>query len=273
MTKRLLAWIGVVAMCCGVQAQVKYTPDTLECHVIGFSVGAIMPGSGSASEGAEFGNMKDMYAGPYMDYAIGCEYKYKSNWMVTLDGDLWIGMSGNNVKYLTERYGHLYTPEGYLLCGSGYDGGVQFYNRGLAVKAGVGKILPIIPKNPNSGLLLKASGGWAMQKTVISQDIHEVPVASVNGQYAKLYDHLRNGVILTEAIGFYYMHNYSSYINFKITFEVSQFISWSSRPYIIDNKMGLNGKDNNRYFDLMYGLKLTWMFPLMGKTTYDYYYY
>jgi hypothetical protein len=37
--------------------------------------------------------------------------------------------------------------------------------------------------------------------------------------------------------------------------------------------MGLNGKDNNRYLDFMVGLKLTWMFPLTGKTSYDYYYY
>jgi hypothetical protein len=43
--------------------------------------------------------------------------------------------------------------------------------------------------------------------------------------------------------------------------------------YCAPDQMGLNGKDNNKYFDLMYGLRLSWMFPLMGKTTYDYYYY
>jgi hypothetical protein len=63
------------------------------------------------------------------------------------------------------------------------------------------------------------------------------------------------------------------YINFKITFDLSQCFSWSTRPYIIDKVMGLNGKDNNRYFDLMGGVKLSWMFPFTGKTSYDYYYY
>ena len=37
--------------------------------------------------------------------------------------------------------------------------------------------------------------------------------------------------------------------------------------------MGLNGKDESRYFDLMGGVKLSWMFPFTGKTSYDYYYY
>ena len=45
------------------------------------------------------------------------------------------------------------------------------------------------------------------------------------------------------------------------------------RPYQLDNQIGLNGKDSSRYFDLLYGIRLSWMFPLMGKTTYDYYYY
>ena len=112
-----------------------------------------------------------------------------------------------------------------------------------------------------------------MQKTVFSQDMNESPVPQINGDYAKLYDHLRNGAMLTEGIGFVFMSNISTYINFKVMFEVSECLSWSTRPYQLDNYMGLNGKDGNKYLDLMYGLRLSWMFPLMGKTTYDYYYY
>ena len=142
-----------------------------------------------------------------------------------------------------------------------------------AARIGGGKIIPVLKGNPNSGLLLKVSGGWFLQQTVFHQEFTEAPVPQVVDEYGKLYDHLRNGAILTESIGFVFMSNYSTYVNVRISFDISQCFSWSSRPYIIDNKMGLNGKDNNRYFDLLYGVKLTWMFPLMGKTTYDYYYY
>ena len=64
-------------------AQVKLSADTLECHVIGFTAGILMPGSGNASNGALGGGMKDLYASPWLDFAINCDYKYKSNWLVT----------------------------------------------------------------------------------------------------------------------------------------------------------------------------------------------
>lgn len=37
--------------------------------------------------------------------------------------------------------------------------------------------------------------------------------------------------------------------------------------------MNLNGPDDASYFDLIYTLKLCWMFPIKGKTAYDYYFY
>ncbi|MBR2958391.1 MAG: hypothetical protein IKC19_02010 [Bacteroidales bacterium] len=273
MQKKLTILCLLAAMATGATAQVKLSVDTLECHIIGFTFGALMPGGGSASSGMTGGNTADLYKGPFLDFSLGCDYKYKSNWMVTLDGDLWFGYNSDNLEDRAQRMGDIYTPGGYLLSWGGYDGEVQAYNRSLAVRVGVAKILPVIKNNPNSGIMFKLSGGWMMQKTVFNQDYTQSPVPQLNGNYAKLYDHLRNGALLTESVGFIFMSNMSTYVNFKVSFDVSQCISWSSRSYQIDNVMGLNGKDSNRYFDLMYGVRLTWMFPLMGKTTYDYYYY
>lgn len=255
------------------QAQEKHGVDTLECHIIGFSAGALMPMGGSNSLGLTGGNMKDLYDGPYLNFGLECDYKYQNGWMMTLDGDLWFGYNSDNLTQRVERMGDIFSPDGHLMSWGGYDGVVTLYNRGLAARIGVAKIFTILKRNPNSGPYLKLSGGWMMQKTVNSQDMNESLVPQLDGAYARLYDHLRNGVILTEAIGFAYMSNASTYVNFKVELNVSQCWSWSSRPYIIDNVMGLNGKDNSRYFDLMVGLKLTWMFPLMGRTSYDYYYY
>lgn len=273
MQKKLTILCLLATMATGATAQVKLSVDTLECHIIGFTFGALMPGGGSASSGMTGGNTADLYKGPFLDFSLGCDYKYKSNWMVTLDGDLWFGYNSDNLEDRAQRMGDIYTPGGYLLSWGGYDGEVQAYNRSLAVRVGVAKILPVIKNNPNSGIMFKLSGGWMMQKTVFNQDYTQSPVPQLNGNYAKLYDHLRNGALLTESVGFIFMSNMSTYVNFKVSFDVSQCISWSSRSYQIDNVMGLNGKDSNRYFDLMYGVRLTWMFPLMGKTTYDYYYY
>ncbi len=253
--------------------QEKHGIDTLECHIIGFSVGAMTPVGGSHSGGLSGGNMKDLYKGPFLNFGIECDYKYKNGWMVTLDGDLWFGYNSDNLTQRAERMGDIYTVEGYVMSWGGYDGVVTLYNRGLAARLGVAKMFPILKRNPNSGPYVKLSGGWLMQKTANTQDMNEASVPQLSGEYAKLYDHLRNGVLLTQTVGFAYMSNFSTYVNFKVELNVSECWTWSSRPYIIDNVMGLNGKDNNRYLDLMVGLKLTWMFPLTGKTSYDYYYY
>lgn len=254
-------------------AQEKHGIDTLECHIVGFSAGAMMPLAGTASSGVAGGSMKELYEGAFLNFDIDWAYKWKSNWMATLDGDLWFGLNSDNLTQRAERMGDIFTPQGILMSWGGYDGVVTLYNRGFAVRPGVAKIIPLFRKNPDSGILLKLSGGWFMQKTVNAQDMNESEVPQLGEKMMPLYDHLRNGMILTQSVGFIYMSNRTTYVNFKITFDLSECISWSSRPYIIDNVMGLNGKDDNTYFDLMAGLKLSWMFPFTGKTTYDYYYY
>lgn len=253
--------------------QVKLKVDTLECHIIGFSFGAQTPLAGSNSLGLTNGNMKDLYKGPYLDFGVECDYKFEQDWMVTLEGDLWFGYNSDNFTQRVERMGDIYTSQGYLMSWSGYDGVVTMYNRGISVRPGAAYLFNILPKNPNSGIYLKLSGGWFMQKTAHSQDMNESMVPQVKDSYGRLYDHLRHGVMLTESIGFLYMSNYINYINFKIELFATECWSWSTRPYIIDNVMGLNGKDNSRYFDLMVGVKLSWLFPLTGRTSYDYYYY
>lgn len=271
--KRLIITLSAILLTLGARGQVKLSVDTLECHIIGFSAGIMAPGGGSASTGALGGNMKDLYGSPWIDFSIDCDYKYKSNWLVTLDADLWFGWSSDNLRQRSQRMPNVYLPNGIAYSWGGTDGYVTAYNRGIAARIGGGKIIPVLKKNPNSGILLKLSGGWFMQKTVFNQEYTEAPVPQIVGDKSHLYDHLRHGAILTESLGFVFMSNYSTYVNIRLEFNISQCFSWSTRPYTIDNVMGLNGKDNNSYFDLLYGVKLTWMFPLMGKTTYDYYYY
>lgn len=259
--------------CLSANGQVKLHADTLQCHIVSFSAGLLFPGTGTHSQGLSGGNMRDLYGTPYLDFALEWSYKQQSGWLAGLDADIWIGMNGDNLTNRVERMGSVFNPGETSMAVNGEDGVVTAYNRALALRPGVGKIIRLLPKNPNSGLLLKFSGGWFMQKTIFHQDFNHPQVYQLSGEYAKLYDHLRNGVMLTESVGFLFMSNYSTYANFKITFDFSQCWSWSSRPWQIDNIMGLNGKDRGRYFDLMYGIRLTWMFPFTGKTTYDYYYY
>ena len=272
-SKLLIIIIVVCGLSPDARGQVKLNVDTLECHIVSFSAGVLLPGAGSNSLGLTGGNMRELYYSPYLDFALEWSYKYNIDWLVGVDADIWFGATSDNLSERVERMGNVFNTGETSMAINGEDGVVAAYNRALALRPGIGKIIRVLPKNPNSGILLKVSGGWFMQKTIFHQDFNHPQVYQLSGGYAKLYDHLRNGVMLTESVGFLFMSNQSTYANFKLAFDVSQCWSWSSRRYQIDNLMGLNGKDGSRYFDLMYGVRLTWMFPFTGKTTYDYYYY
>lgn len=257
----------------GVMAQVRDHPDTLECHIVDFTVGLVTPIAGGNSEGRAESSMGDLYSGPYLDFGIDWSYKYKSGWMATLDADIWFGLNSNNLQRRSERLGDIYGSNGLAMSWGGYDGAVEAYNRGLAARPGAAYIVRLFKDNPNSGVLFKLSGGPFMQKTVFNQDYRDAPVPQLKDEYAKLYDNRRTGLMLTQSVGLIYMSNYISYVNLKLTFDLSECWSWSTRPYQIDNLTGVKGKDRAHYFDLLLSVRLTWMFPFTGKPTYDRYYY
>ncbi len=249
--------------------------DTLECHIIGFSAGIVAPSNALSFETHPDGThsknatMSSLYKSPYLDFGINANYKYKSNWIVNLDGNMWFG--NDNLKERINRMGDVFTRDSIVVGTGGTDATVTCYNRGISSKGGIGKIFPMSPKNPNSGIMARISGGMMFQQTIFMLNMENAP--QLDGDYANLYDHQRLGWMLSEGIGYWFMSNRESMANFYVGFEISQCWSRSTRDYMIDYHLGLCGKDNNRYFDLMYSLKICWMFPLTGKSSQDYYFY
>ncbi len=244
--------------------------DTLECHIVGFNVGVKMPSErfsfGTAPDGttSQRATMASLYPGAYMDYGINSFYKYGNGWLVSVDGNVWFG--NNNLLYRKERMGSVYTHDSIVIGANGTDASVSCYNRGFSLQGGVGKIFVVAPrKNPNSGILARLSVGYMRQQTIFSPELEHAP--QVEGDYGLLYDHQRQGAILTESIGYWFMSNNANLLNLYVSFDISQCWSWSTRDYVIDDYLGLHGKDNNRYFDLVYSIKLCWMFPLKGKAS------
>ncbi len=260
----------------GLSAQTSGGHDTLQCFIVGFKFGTMFPSSSlskatlASGETSDRATMYSLYDSPWLDFGINAFYKFKSNWMLSLDGDFWFG--NDNLTHRQERMDVLYTAEGTIIGANGTDAVVTCYNRGLAIQGGVGKVLPLWPsRNPNSGLLARVMAGPMFQQTVFM--LNEVKAPQIEGDNALIYDHQRMGFMLTEGLGFWFMSNRSNLINFFVAFEVSEVWSKSTRDYTYDHYIGLNGKDDSRYFDLIYTIKLSWMFPLKGKTARDYYYY
>ena len=272
----LLATVAMVMTNGSAMAQSLPETDTLECHIVGFNMGVKMPSGrfsmGTAPDGttSQKATMASLYTGPYMDYGLNAIYKYKGGWLVTLDGDLWFG--NDNLLYRKERMGSVFTHDSIVIGQSGTDAVLTCYNRGLSVQGGLGRIIFVNrQKNPNSGILTRLSAGYMRQQTVFMANAERAP--QVEGDYGLLYDHQRHGLMLTESVGAWFMSNNANLLNLYVSFDISQCWSWSTRDYVIDNHLGLHGKDNNRYFDLIYSIKLCWMFPLRGKASHEYYYY
>ena len=139
------------------------------------------------------------------------------------------------------------------------------------LRAGVGKIFTIGSGNPNSGLNANLYAGLLQQKTIFM--LNDVNAPQLQDDYGRLYDHKRRGFTLSESVGYWFMSKSSNFWNFHVALEVTQCWNHSVRDYVIDELMDLHGADNTKYFDMLYMLKISWMFPLKGKTAYDYYFF
>ena len=274
--KKILTTILLILLSIGAKAQVITHVDTLVCSVIGFRVGVLAPSNRFSytqtpdGDKSAIGTMSDLYKAPYISFGVDYKYKFLSNWLLFANGDVFFG--NDNLTQRTDRMGIWSSDPTPIIIGTnGTDATVTCYNRGVQFQAGVGKIFAFSEKNPNSGLMAKAGGGWMQDMTVFM--LNEVHAPQLEGDYARLYDHQRRGFLLSESIGYIFMSNHRNLMNASIEFEVSQYWSRSTRDYMIDHVMGLQGPDNNRYFDLLYTLRVTWMFPLTGRPTYDYFYY
>lgn len=271
--KILLAAILICGANLSVQAQNDADLDTLECHIVGFNFGIKCPSaalSRSTSADGTLANMASLYKAPFLDYGINALYKYKSNWLVSLDGNVWMG--NDNLKNRMERMDNVFSRDSIVIGSGGYDAVVTCYNRGFSVMGGIGKIFPINPKkNPNSGIMARVNAGYMLQQTIFMQN--EAVAQQIDGDYGLLYDHQRQGFMLGENIGFWYMSNHANLTNIYFELGLQQCWSQSTRDYVIDSYVGLKGPDNNKYFDMMFTFKVCWMFPLKGKQAHDYYYF
>ena len=239
--------------------------DTIQCFVVGFNFAPMLT-TGERIMGSD--QKTDLVKSPFLNFGIDIMYKFRNNWVLGIEGDLYFG--NDNLKHREERLPMLYS-DGMVIGSGGGDAGVEAYNRGLSLIGSVGKIIPLTKKNLNSGLFFSLGAGFTQNQVVFSSQAQKAP--QLDGDYAYLYDHQQRGPILVENVGYWYMSNNKTYLNFILSFEMQQHFTHSTRDYVIDYYMDMMGKDNNRYYTPIYMLKLTWMFPLTGKSTQEFYYY
>lgn len=223
--------------------------------VFSFSFGAITGGFQVPA-----GDMAERFGS---NFNIGASFyrKLHSNWVFGIQGEFMFGDQVKDRQFLVD----LATSQGYLITKDGTYGDVLLYERGWQLQTKLGKIIPVLGPNENSGILLLAGAGFIQHKIRIENQGTEIPY--LEGEYVKGYDHLTNGWSLSGFAGYANFGNRKR-INFFIGLEYLVGMTQSRRDFDYDTRR----KDEQKRSDILYGLKAGWIIPFYKKMPNAFYY-
>lgn len=222
------------------QSSIKDTP--LAATIISAHYGYYFPVADMAKR---FGN----------NSAIGgsLHRKMANNYFVGLNGDFIFGRKVYDDAFLDSL-----SNNDDLIGYTGTIAEVALYERGFTAYADCGKLLNLKTLNPNSGILVSAGVGF-MQHKIRIVDLDEV-LLQLDKEYQKGYDRLTNGLMLTQSVQFLNLDAHHR-INFKVGLDLKQAFTRNRRSWNFDE----HKQDNTLRFDMLIGLKGSWMLPLYSK--------
>jgi hypothetical protein len=193
----------------------------------------------------------------------GIMFKTSSNWLFGAEGNF---MFGGTVKNSDSLLLPISTPEGLIIDANGYYADIIFYERGYNFTGKIGKLIPLLTPNPNSGFLILAGGGFLQDKIRIHNPDNTAP--QLLGDYKKGYDRLNNGFVMTASLGYLYIGN-TRLLNFYAGFEFMQ--AWTKNKREFDFNTGTF--DNSSFNTRFYAIKVKWIIPFNRRSPKEYYLY
>jgi hypothetical protein len=234
------------------QAQSRPTDSLMHVPMIYAAAGFDVSGGDLAKR---FGNNFEV-GGGFM-------FKSKTNWLFGADFSY---LFGDIVK--EKPLNSLLTRDGLLIGEDGLDADVRITERGIKLPIlKVGKLFsaPVGRASVNSGFFLMGGAGYMQHKINYEDVTRSVP--QIRGEYKKGYDRLTSGLALTQNLGYMFLDKRRR-INFFANLEFTQAFTKNRREYNFDEMR----KDDASRLDLLYGIKLGWIFPIYKKLPQDYYY-
>jgi len=199
--------------------------------------------------------------GPSSNIHLGFGYKNKKNWIFGTEISYFFGNTINENNVLA----NLVNSYGYIIGEDGSPADIIIQERGLMARAYGGKLLSILGYNKNSGILFSTGVGFLQHKFRIDAKAGLVP--SLVGDYKKGYDRLSNGMMITQFIGYHFMHN-RKVVNFTIGIECIEGFTQSRRS--LDYDTGF--MDTKKRLDILWGPKIIWELPLYRNAEQKIYY-
>ncbi|MFO7789548.1 MAG: hypothetical protein ACQES1_00815 [Bacteroidota bacterium] len=190
------------------------------------------------------------------------KFKHKSNWSVGLEFGY---IFGRNIKE-TGILDHLKDESGNIINEYGEYGTILMTERGFYAGGSIGKLIPVLSPNPNSGIKIEVGAGLLEHHIHIENKDNNVP--GVLGDYRKGYDRRTNGFSMKEFVGYHYLDP-NGYINFYAGFEFYQ--AWTYNRRELNYDTGL--PDNELKHDYLGGFRVGWILPLYKKEPDSFYYF
>jgi hypothetical protein len=192
--------------------------------------------------------------GPGATVGLDISYKTTKGWMFSISGSHMFGGGVRERNILS----NISTEGGDIITQTGVFEDYRLKQFGWLLYGRIGKILPIIGPNPNSGLLIELGTGLMQHKIWIETPMNNSP--QLTTEYKRGYDRLSNGLSLNPFIGYQHLSN-NKLINYYVGLDVH--IGMTENRRTINYDTGL--RDDRQRTDLMIGIKAGWILPLYKR--------
>ena len=208
------------------------------------------------------GDLADRYG--FMNH-IGfmAGYKTNKNWFFGVDANF---MFGNDVR-MTGLFDHLTDSQGTITDVNGDIGQILVYARGMNANLTVGKVIPVLSPNKNSGIFIHAGLGYLLHRMRIETQDQVIPQLELD--YKKGYDRLTIGPNLHQFVGYAFMAN-SGFLNFYGGMYIQEGFTQNKRTLFFDQPN--TPVPTETRLDIQYGLKAGWFIPFYKRQPKDFYY-
>jgi len=207
------------------------------------------------------GDLVDRFGASSM-FGMGFQMKNEKNFYWGFDAAT---LAGSNVK--EDNIIDIITADSLdIIDVYGHTATIRFWERGAQAQVVLGKIVPVLGPNENSGIFFQGGLGYIYHKIRIEDIGNQSP--QLNADMRKGYDRLCMGFSTSQFVGYRHFSN-NHKINFFVGVEFIQAFTQDVRQYDYNTQTAYKDKR----VDLLSGLKFGWTFPLYEKSDNQYYYY
>lgn len=252
MMKYFFASLFFIVFVFELEAQKKYSDSTVFRTWVGLEYGA----------NGTFEDLADRY-GFLNQIGLMTGFKTKQNYFFGLNSNF---LFGNDVRlkgvfdHLTDEYGNITDINGDIAA-------LVVFSRGLSSNLTIGKIIPFLSLNKNSGLFIHSGVGFLMHKMKIETNEQVVPQLELD--YKKGYDRLTTGINFHQFLGYNFMAKTGGY-HFYGGLYAQLGLTKNRRDLFFDRPDEEVSKEIR--FDIQMGLKLGWVVPIYKRKPKEFYF-